>query len=194
LERNSGWEFISLVKIPTTGYPLSKINDLKYPSGKPVRRFVVGVLAKLGLAQRDYRKHLGGLGAYAGHGSWALSRDACKYIVEFARSNSHLENYFRNTSTSDEMFFHTILGNSAFRPRTRRSFVYVDWRTPGHHPRLLTEEHVRLFEAQGKVWVEDEWGAGEMLFARKFSDTALDLVDQVDEMIKRKEAHALPSP
>ena len=46
---------------------------------------------------------------------------------------------------------------------------------------------MRFFESREKIWVEDEWGSGEVLFARKFSDESLDLVDRIDEMIRRKE-------
>lgn len=187
LEDNRGLEFMSLVKMPAPGFPLSKINKLRYPSDKPVRRFAARALAKLGLAQRDHRKYLGGLAAYAGHGSWTLSRDACQHMVDFARCNPHLEKYFRNAFTSDEMFFHTILGNSPFRSRVRKSLTYIDWPTRGNHPATLGEEHLRFFESQERVWVEDEWGSGEVLFARKFSDDNLDLVDRIDEMIRRKE-------
>jgi hypothetical protein len=112
-------------------------------------------------------------------------------------SNPHVEEYFQNTFAPDESFFHTILGNSPWRSRVRKNLVYADWSTSlGHHPAMLNDEHVRLFEAQEKVWVEDEWGSGEMLFARKFSDSRLDLVERIDEMIRRKEqqgATSLPS-
>jgi hypothetical protein len=187
LEKNRGWEFMNLVKMPAPGYPLSKINTLTYPSDMPVRRFAARALAKLGLAQRDYRKYLKGLEAYSGNAWWALSRDACQYLAEFVTSNPHVEEYFRKTLVPDESFFHTILGNSPLRPRIRRSFVYADWSTRGSHPAMLNEEHMRIFAAQEKVWVEDEWGPGEMLFARKFSDERLDLLQQIDEMIERKE-------
>jgi hypothetical protein len=187
LEENRGWEFMDLVKMPAPGYPLSKINRLLYPSDMPVRRFAARALAKLGLAQRDYRKYLKGLEAYSGNAWWALSRNACQYLAEFVTSNPHVEEYFRKTLVPDESFFHTILGNSPFRPRIRRSFVYADWSTHGAHPAMLNEEHIRLFAAQEKVWVEDEWGSEEMLFARKFSDDRLDLLQQIDEMRERKE-------
>jgi hypothetical protein len=187
LEKNRGWEFMDLVKMPARGYPLSKINTLVYPSDMPVRRFAARALAKLGLAQRDYREYLKGLEAYSGHAWWALSRDACQYLTEFVTSHPHVEEYFRKTLVPDESFFHTILGNSPLRPRIRRSFVYADWSTLGSHPAMLNEEHVRFFAAQEKVWVEDEWGSGEILFARKFSDDRLDLPQHIDEMIERKE-------
>lgn len=196
LERNRGCEFMSLLKMPAPGYPLSKISMLRYPCDKPVRHFATRGLAKLGFAQRDYRRYLGGLDAYAGQTWWTLSRDACQYIVEFAESNPHVADYFRNTFTSDEMFFHTILGNSPLLPRLRRNLIYVDWRDRGNHPSMLNDEHLRMFEAQEKVWADDEWGSGEVLFARKFSDDRLDLAARIDEMIRRKEEHgssSLPS-
>lgn len=192
---NRGLEFLSMVKMPAPGYPLSKINKLRYPSEKPLSQFAARVLGKLGLAQRDYRKHLGGLQPYAGDACWALSREACRYVVEFAAQNPNVEQYFQNTSSSDEMFFHTILGNSPFRPRARRTLLYRDYPPTLSHPALLTEKHVQLFESQERVWVEDEWGSGEVLFARKFSDQTLNLIDRIDEMIRRGERqplHRLP--
>ena len=188
LEENRGWEFVSLVKMPALGYPLSKINKVRYPSDKPVLRITSKTLAKLGLALRDYRKYLGKLEAYAGDACWALSRDACEYIIEFMECHPELGRYFRNTFTSDEMLFHTILGNSPFRPQVKRSLFYRDWPlTARDHPAMLHDAHIRLFEAQEEVWVEDQFGAGEALFARKFSDDSLDLLDRIDAMIKRKE-------
>jgi len=188
LQKNRGFEFMNLVKMPAPGYPLSKINKLRYPSDMPVRRFASRALTKLSFAQRDYRKCLGGLEAYAGHAYWTLSRDACRHIVEFTTRNPHLEKYFRNAFTSDEMFFHTVLGNSPFRPRCRKSLVFVEptWSIAGDLRHMVNEEHVTFFEAQDKPWVEDEWGSGEALFARKFSDDRLDLVERIDEMIRRK--------
>ena len=187
LDQNRGWEFMSLVKMPAAGYPLSKINIFRFTSDKPIRRFTLKVLAKLGLATRDYRKHLGDLDAYAGDACWALTRDACEYILEFTERNPHVSSYFRYTFVPEESFFHTILGNSPFRVRTRRSLLYRYWPASGPHPELLTAEHLEFFEGQGKIWIEDQFGAGEALFARKFSDDNLDLLDRIDAMIRQKE-------
>lgn len=194
LEQNRGLEFMNAVKMPAPGYPLFKINTRRYPSDKPLRRFALRALAKLGLAQRDYRKYLPGIEAYAGHACWALTRDACTYIRRFAASNVHFVEYFRNTFAPDESFFHTIIGNSPFRANLRKNLVYADWSaSKGDHPSLLNDKHLRFFEAREKVWVEDEWGAGEMLFARKLSDDRLDLVERIDGMIKGREDHEVTS-
>jgi len=187
-EENKGWEFVSLVKMPARGYPLSKINKLRYPSDKPILRIASKTLGKVGLAQRDYQMYLGKLDAYAGDACWALSREACEYIVAYMERHPQVERYFRSTFTSDEMLVHTILGNSPFRDRVKRSLFYRDWPLSARdHPVMLDDAHVRLFEAQEEVWVEDQFGAGEALFARKFSDDNLDLLDRIDAMIKRKE-------
>jgi hypothetical protein len=194
LEQNRAVEFMNAVRMPAPGYALSKINTLRYPSDKPLRRFTVRALAKLGLAQRDYRKYLPGIEAYSGHACWALSRDACRHIARFVTSNPHFVKYFRNTFAPDESFFQTILGNSPFRANIRKNLVYADWSASrGDHPAMLNDGHLRFFEAREKVWVEDEWGAGEMLFARKLSDDRLDLAERIDEMIKRREDHDVTS-
>ncbi len=190
LAENSGLEFMSLVKMPAPGKPISRIGTLRFPSDKPLRRFAVRVLAKLGLAQRDYKKYLGGLEPYAGNTWWALSREACEYILRFMESNQHVEKYFRNTFAPEESFFHTIMGNSPIRPRIRRHLVYEDWSARRAHPGMITDAQVRLFEAQEKVWVDDMYGSGEVLFARKFSDDDLGLLQRIDEMIRRKEERA----
>lgn len=189
LEKSRVSEFISMVKIPNKacGMPLSKITRLWFEPDKPVRRFATRSLAKLGLAQRDYRKHLGELEPYGGSQWWALTRQACQYILEFVQSNEHVEKFFRNAPTSDETFFHTILGNSPFRLRARRGLTYTDWSAGPNHPSVISEQHLAVFEAQEWVWGADIWGSGEALFARKFAGADLDLLDRIDAMIKRKE-------
>lgn len=189
---NRGLEFLSMVKMPAPGFPLSKINRLQYPSEKPLLQFAARVLGRLGLARRDYRKHLGDLQPYSGDACWALSREACRYVVEFSAQNPYVEQYFQNTESSDEMFFHTIFGNSPFRPRARRSLLYRDYPPTLSRPALLTDKHVQFFDSQERVWVEDEWGSGEVLFARKFSDQKLNVIDRIDEVIRRGERRPVP--
>lgn len=195
LDKSHGLEFISMVQIPneTYGMPLSKLNRIWYEPDKPVRRLATRALAKVGLAQRDYRKHLGSLVPYGGSQWWTLTREACHYILAFISSNGHVEKLFRTAPTSDETFFHTILGNSPFRSRARRSLTYADWSAGPNHPTTISEKHLALFEAQGWVWDDDIWGSGEALFARKFSGMDFGLLERTDAMIKRKEEYS-PCP
>ena len=187
LEVNRGGEFITLVKIPAPGKPISRINTLRYPSTRPILRFVFRALAKAGLAERDYRKHLGNLEPFSGNTWWALSREACEHIIEFTQRNRILAKFLENTQSSDESFFHTILGNSPFKSRLRRNLLFEDWSAHGPHPEMINEQHLDYFESQEQVSAQDLHGSGEMLFARKFSDETLHLVDRIETMIARKE-------
>jgi len=187
LEEHRGSEFMNLLKIPGPGYPLSKINTLRYSSDLPIRRFFSRGLAALGY-QRNYMNSLKGLDAYAGQAYWTLSREACEYILEFDARSPHIKQYFKDAFTSDEMYFHTILGNSPLKNRIRRSIAFVDpnWSITGDLRHMVKIEHIKYFESQQRTWTSDEWGAGEVLFARKFSDDTLDLIDRIDAMIRQK--------
>lgn len=184
-----GAEFINIVQMPDddAGMPLSKINRLWFEPDKPVRRFATRALAKFGLAERDHKEYLGPLTPYAGSMWWALTGDACEYILQFVKANPHIPAYYARTPAPDEMFFQTVLGNSNFAARMKRNLHYIDWPDRGNHPALINERHIARFEASEKVWLDDRWGSGEALFARKFSDARLDLVEQVNQMIRRKE-------
>jgi hypothetical protein len=174
------------VKMPNAeaGKPISRINTLRIPSERPVRRLLVRILAKLGLAQRDYRKYLGSLEPYSGHTWWTLTREACQYIIDFEKSNQSVVRYFEDTFAPEEMFFHTILGNSPFRSRVRRNLVYEDWSARGSHPAMINEKHIAFLATQEKVNLSDAYGSGELLFARKFSDDNLDMVRKIEETMK----------
>ena len=193
LEEKNGLEFISMAKMPAPGKPISRINTLRFTSESPIRRFAWRGLAKLGLAKRDYRKYLKGLEPYSGITWWALSRDACEYILQFMRSNPYVEKYFRHTHAPEESFFHTILGNSPLHSRIRGNLLYEDWPPSSTHPTgpaMIAAHHIAFFETREEVCVSDAYGHREVLFARKFSDDNLHFLDRIDAMIKLKEDHS----
>jgi len=192
LEENKGKEFINAVRMPSVeaGKPISRLNTLRIPSTRPVYRFVVKILARTGLAQRDYRKHLGNLEPYAGNTWWALTGEACRHIVDFVKNNPSVCRYFENTFAPEEMFFHTILGNSAFKSRIARNIMYEDWSNRGGHPAMISAEHVHSFGQRDKLMFRDVYGSGEMLFARKFGEDNFGLLEKIDRMVARKEETA----
>lgn len=221
-EMNRGREFISSIKLPDgeacgpvyreyapkngcAAYVGNKyyasLNTLRGRSENPVQRLALKILARSGLARRNFKKKLNGLEPYAGNAGWALTREACLYVIGFVENNQRYCNYFENVFAPDEMFFHTILGNSLFKNRIYRHLTYEDWSVAaagagnysflerlsnkGGHPALLDNRHLKLFEEKEKFIVDDIYGAGEILFARKFDDGRLDLVNRVDEIIKK---------
>ena len=190
LNAHRGSEFISLVKVPAPGKPLSRINTLRYPTTQPVRRFIFRALAKVGLAKRNFQKYNKGMLAYSGNTWWTLSRQACQYVVDFDRSNPQLAIFLGNSFAPEESFFHTILGNSDFKTRVKRNLLYEDWIKQGAHPEMIDGQHVAGFEAQEIVQIDDGFGEGELLFARKFSDENLTLLHRIDAMVDRKERYS----
>jgi hypothetical protein len=184
-----GTEFMTLVRMPNepAGKPLSRLTTLRFPSRRPVLRQAFRVLGKLHLATRDYRRHFGDLLPYAGSTWWALSRAACQHLVAFHETRPQLARFYVNSFASDESYFHTILGNSPFMARTRRNLVYEDWTGQNGHPQMLGEKHLAFFASRNAVSVSDHHGPGELLFARKFSETNPALLAQLDALIKAKE-------
>jgi len=187
-EANNGQEFMDVVKIPNlqAGKPLSHINSFRVPSSKPALQLIVKALSRMGVVRRDYRKHFGDLAPYGGHTWWALTRGACEYIIEFIDQHPKLVRYFEYAAQPEETFFHTILGNSSFKLRFRRNLLYEDWSAGGRRPAMISEKHLAIFAAQKQVWLGDVFGAGEVLFARKYSDENLGTVDEVDKLVKTK--------
>ncbi|MEO5925024.1 MAG: beta-1,6-N-acetylglucosaminyltransferase [Bryobacteraceae bacterium] len=179
---NRGQEFINMVRVPhePAGKPLARINTWRLESTHPAGRWATRVLGKFGLDQRDYRKHLRGWEPFAGNTWWALTADACRHVLKTVDEKPFLEEFFRESFAPEESFIHTILGNSPFRTNVRRNLLYEDWSLRLAHPAMINEQHLAYFEEQGRVRVEDCYGSGEVLFARKLDDSSLDLVDRLD--------------
>lgn len=183
---NAGAEFINLVKMPSPGKPIERMTTRRYPSNKPLRRFIFRVLAKLGWATMDHTKVLGALDCYSGHTWWALSRKACDHLLWFVNTNPEVLSYFGKVFAPDESMIHTILGNAPhIAPKIRRNLNLEFW-SGGAHPATINEGHVKWIESQGKVYVDDVYGCGEVLMARKFSDDSMELLDRIDAAGKPK--------
>ncbi len=187
LEMHRGDQFITLSKMPAPGKPLDVLRTVRFPSARPMRRFLFRALAKLGLGKRDYRRAFGSLEPYAGIGWWALTAEACREIRDFARRDLSIAPFLAKTHAPDETYMHTIIGNSPHRSRARRNFLYEDWSAGVLHPRMIDEEHLAAFAAETEFVVQDENGTAEILFARKYSDARLDLVDKTIAMSARKD-------
>jgi hypothetical protein len=185
-EDNQGTEFMDLVVVPNAqaGKKLSHINTFCVDSRKPLRQLILRSLSRAGFAQRDYRKFLGSLVPYSGHTWWALTRSACRYLIGFIDGSPQVTKFFRNVPQPEESFIQTILGNSSFLPRIRRNLVFEDWSAASRRPAMIDGDHLARFKRERPLLISDVWGQGEVLFARKFSDESLHLVDEMDELIR----------
>ena len=168
--RHARTQFLEMVSMPcpATSKYLSRLTDFQPgPPRTALNALLRRVRRRMGIPprQRDYREALAGLQPYAGATWWALTRDACEYIETFTSEHPKLVEFFRNTVCPDEMFIHTILGNSRFKCDVQRDLTYTDWSAKGASPAYLTLDHVEMFRRSRQFP-----DGGEMLFARKFSD------------------------
>jgi hypothetical protein len=195
-EAHRGLEFIDMVRIPSFAArrPSSLMTRFCMESSAPFLKQVTRVVSRFGLLRRDFRKHLGALEPYGGETWWALTREASHYITDFVRKRADVVNFFTHVEVPDETFLHTIIANSPFAKNARRNILYRDWSMGGPHPAMIAEKHVTYFEAAEKVILTDAFGTGEVLFARKFGDDNLALVERIDEMVAKKRASRAEPP
>jgi len=184
---NFGKEFINIVQMPCNeiGKPISRLTTFKPRSGQLSSR-IAGIFRKIMVrmgalqAERDYKSYLNNLTPYGGSTWWALSRDACEYILEFVDNNPLVVKFFKNTLCPDEAFFQTILGNSHFMKKIKRNLTFTDWSGGASSPAYISERHVGLFQSNSGFTLNDKYGTGEAIFARKFSDEAASIVEKID--------------
>lgn len=191
-QRNSGTEFINIVQMPceTMGKPISRLTTYKVrPSESRFIRVIRKRMVEFGVVPRyrNYESYFHELIPYGGSTWWALSREACKYIKSFVERETRIVNFFKNTVCPDESFFQTILGNSPYRAKVCRNLTYTDWSEGGGSPASLTEKHLQFFEANPSIVVNDGYGTGEVIFARKFSDESPNIVIELERLIRQRE-------
>lgn len=191
-ESNPNKEFINLVAMPSevAGKPTSRLTTYKLrPGDRTISKVIRKVLMQVGVLprKRDYKTYLGDLAPYGGSAWWALSREACDFILTFVKKEIQVVDFFKNTICSDESFFQTILGNSHFRSRIVRNLTYADWSAGESSPAYITEKHLTFFQSTSSFTPDGVFGGGEMLFARKFSDGSEDLVAKLENQIGENE-------
>ena len=128
-----------------------------------------------------------GLPFYQGSAWWALTHDCVSFILAYLSDHPEYEAFHRFTSTSDEIFFHSIVAASPFRNRLSHDYVtekprsdaandhashFIDWLTPG----------VEL----PKVLDMSDWSRlqrSRALFARKFREpVSTELIQRLEEL------------
>lgn len=147
-------------------------------------RIFAAVINNIIPRKRDYKKALGNLKPYAGSQWWALSADACHYILSFVETNPKIVKFFQNTLTPDEIFFQTIIGNSKFREKVAKNLTFTQWQGV-EHPEFINMEQLETLNKMDKIEEENIYGSGELLFARKFKDESSELTNFIDNWIEK---------
>ncbi len=180
-------EFMQLIAMPceAQGKPIARLTVYQHrPEATRLTRQLRRSLITLGVVskRRDLRTALRGLTPYAGSQWWALTREACEHLLDFAARERWLARFFAHTHCPDESFFHTVLGNSRFAPRMRPALTFADWIAGGTSPASISEAHVARFEAEAALHSDDAPGAHEWLFARKLDDASEALVARLERL------------
>jgi hypothetical protein len=190
--RNPDEEFINVVPMSEkVGKPLARLINywLRRKTPRPIRAIQRGLMILHVLPRtRDYRAVLGDMEPLGGSTWWALTRDACQYIADFASRNPRFLKFHEHTRCPDESFFQTILGNSTFRPRIVRNLTWADWTAGGANPATLGQRHLEWLGSLPSFPDTDQYGPGEILFARKFPDDSAELVDDLRRRIAAGES------
>lgn len=133
---------------------------------------------------RNWRRVFGSLVPYGGSAWWALTDEACRYIQDFVKREQALVRFFENSWIASEMFFQTILANSPFAPKMRRSLTYTDWSAGGCHPAEISEQHVKMFAQRCPLIEDGIYEKGEKCFARKFPDDGGRMANLMDKLVR----------
>jgi hypothetical protein len=144
-----------------------------YPFGRYVYHQKLFRLWELFQAKRDRRRSMPkGLVPFSGSQWWTLTSQAIQAILTAVQDRELME-FFRVTFVPDEMFFQTLLMNSARRPRVSfRNLRKIRWEGGGW-PHIFTEEDF------------DELKASDAFLARKIT------LSKSQALIRRIHAHLL---
>jgi Core-2/I-Branching enzyme len=132
---------------------------------------------RLHLALPLHRRLPLGLRPWGGSAYWCLERTIVDYVHDFVRAHPDYVAFFEHVYVPDELFFQTIVLNSALRNSVENDDLrYLDWtRRPA--PAILDRRDLAALVSS------------EKLFARKFDVRVdADILDQLDAHINAPRA------
>lgn len=148
------------------------------------------------------RKFLKNMAPYGGSDWWSLSYDCAAYVLRFVERNPGYKRFYKYTHSPCELFFQTIILNSAWAERVENYDNYKKWSAARSREQALSEAgmlpeesfNYRYIDWSGEttgaretpaILDERDWAkikSSHCHFARKFdaqrSAKLLDLIDQ----------------
>ncbi|CAN5147945.1 N/A [soil metagenome] len=182
-----GKEFIDLYPMPLFDKTFDRVEYFFFEGHQ--NRFINYAQAKLNYfirllkIKRQYPTKYCELTLYAGSQWWALTNNCVEYTLDFVEKNPEFVEFYTHTLCADEMFFQTIIGNSAFKNNVMNACTYTDW-TGMPKPAIISKEHLSTLK---KEFLDSPFGSKKkfLLFARKFTDQSSDIVDIIDEQLRK---------
>lgn len=181
---NPALEFINSVPLGSPSKPMSRITSYCPSAADPLpRKLAMKIWWKLGLKvpPRSLARVFGKLVPYGGSTWWALTQQACSAILQFHQQRPQLYRFLVNSYCPDETYFQTILSNSELKGKIRRNLTFTHWVEGRANPEIISAEIFQRLKAGGFIDDSRLYGAGPVLFARKFQEgeeTVLQAIDQ----------------
>ena len=129
------------------------------------------------------RKFLKDIVPYGGPDWWSLSYESASYILRFVEDNPGYKRFYRYTHSPGEMFFQTIILNSAFAGRVENYDNYQIWSAERSRQKSISESAMLADGAFNRRYAD--W-SGEATGAR---ETPAILDERDWESIKRSNCH-----
>lgn len=190
LNENKGKEFINISQMPNNNKSFERIDYFyistyikNYNLKNILTRLINFIVSKFKL-KRKHPEEFSSFTFYAGSNWWGLSHNAIEFILDFISINPKFTRFYKYTFIPEEMFFHTILGNSNFKENVINSFTYTEWsQKTDSHPSEISMNHMPLL---ANDIINTEYGNGKsyILFARKFSDNSTKILKYIDKFIR----------
>lgn len=142
LQQHKGEEFINLCKMPEMNKTFDRveyfyIENARDFAASSLSKRVINKSLRFALFKRKYPKPYSHFTLYAGNQWWVLSKRCVDYILHFITHNSEYVDFYKYTLIPDELFFHTIIGNSPFKENVVNALMYTDWLKGSAHPAAL---------------------------------------------------------
>lgn len=181
LTLNNGKNFIGAEAMPLSHKPMDRLSTFHLEGGiraKGIKKYFI----KLGNQILKYTINKRALPCdlipYAGSQWWALHKDFVKHLLIYLEENEEIEKFYKNTFIPDEMFFQTLIMNSAFKESVRGTLTYTDWEMgPAPYPSIIQKMHLPYIYGDQ----ESKGYRREYFFARKFDEESSDLLDEIDK-------------
>lgn len=180
-QKYNGSQFINICTMPKNNKSFNRIEKysinsevLPYSTFRKIANTFLRILPYKRKLPTKYSNYT----LFAGSTWWGLSSSCIQYILTFIQKNPGYLNFYKKTHCPDEMFFHTIIGNSQFNKYIKPAIFYADWDEGGAHPSLISQRHLAILR---KEKISTSYGDSTPLFARKFSSDKK-IISEVERM------------
>ncbi|MFJ3058463.1 beta-1,6-N-acetylglucosaminyltransferase [Herbaspirillum sp. NPDC087042] len=193
--RHGDLEFINSVPLGSPSKPMSRITSYCPSAADPLpRKLFMKLWWKLGLTvpPRHIARVFAGLVPSGGSTWWALTHRGCDTILQFHRRQPQIYRFLVNSYCPDETYFQTILSNSELKGKIRRNLSFTYWIEGRANPEIITAE---IFQRlKDGAFIDDSrlYGAGPVLFARKFQEGEETVLQAIDQSGAQTSADAAP--